>query len=164
MANYIVSDANLQSIANAIRGKAGTEALISFPTGFTSMINALVTLDDLDVSDQTAEATKSVGSGTRTISGTTWTSLASYTFQIPSGMLIEKSGATHSLTLWSVSGQRSGISGSYSYKIESTADTAAGTITATFSVRSQSSSGSRITMSNATVTFYLNYKTAGGTT
>lgn len=164
MANYIVSDTNLQSIANAIRGKAGTDALITFPTSYISMINALVTLGDLDVSDQTAIATKSAGSGTRTISGTTWTSLVSYTFQIPSGMLIEKAGATHSNTLWSVSGQHSGISGSFSSKIESTANTAAGTIVATFSVRSRSSSGSSITMSNATVTFQLNYKTAGGTT
>lgn len=164
MANYIVSDTNLQSIANAIRGKAGTETLITFPNGFASMINALVTLEDLDVSDQTVEATKSAGNGTRTISGTTWTTLASHTFQIPSGMLIEKAGTTHSSTLWYVTGQESGISGSFSYKIEYTADTAAGTITATFSVRSRSSSGSSITMSNATVTFELNYKTAGGTT
>lgn len=36
-------DANLTSIANAIRGKNGTSEQISFPDGFVTAINALET-------------------------------------------------------------------------------------------------------------------------
>lgn len=41
MANYIVSDTTLTSIANAIRTKGGTSASLSFPTEFISAIAAI---------------------------------------------------------------------------------------------------------------------------
>lgn len=41
MANYVVSDTNLSSIADAIRAKAGNSNDLVFPTGFVNAINAL---------------------------------------------------------------------------------------------------------------------------
>jgi hypothetical protein len=41
MADYLVTDTELTSIANAIRTKGGTSASLSFPTGFVSAINAI---------------------------------------------------------------------------------------------------------------------------
>ena len=38
MANYIVSDTDLTSVANAIRTKGGTSAQLSFPTGYNTAI------------------------------------------------------------------------------------------------------------------------------
>lgn len=38
MANYIVSDTDLTSVANAIRTKGGTSAQLSFPDGFNTAI------------------------------------------------------------------------------------------------------------------------------
>lgn len=43
MADYLVTDTELTSIANAIRTKGGTSANLSFPTGFVSAINAIPT-------------------------------------------------------------------------------------------------------------------------
>lgn len=39
MADYLVTDTELTSVANAIRTKGGTSATLSFPTGFVSAIN-----------------------------------------------------------------------------------------------------------------------------
>lgn len=41
MADYLVTDTELTSIANAIRTKGGTQAQLSFPTDFVSAINAI---------------------------------------------------------------------------------------------------------------------------
>ena len=41
MADYVVNENDLTSIANAIRTKGGTTASLSFPTGFVSAINAI---------------------------------------------------------------------------------------------------------------------------
>lgn len=41
MSDYLVTDTELTSIANAIRTKGGTSANLSFPTGFVSAINAI---------------------------------------------------------------------------------------------------------------------------
>ena len=41
MSNYIVSDSDLTSIANAIRTKGGTSAQLPFPTGFVSAIGEI---------------------------------------------------------------------------------------------------------------------------
>jgi hypothetical protein len=41
MANYMVTDSQLSSIANAIRSKGGTSASLAFPTGFISAIDAI---------------------------------------------------------------------------------------------------------------------------
>ena len=39
MADYIVKDTELTSVANAIRTAGGTSSLLTFPNGFTSAIN-----------------------------------------------------------------------------------------------------------------------------
>jgi len=43
MADYLVTDTELTSIANAIRTKGGTSASLTFPTGFVSAINDIQT-------------------------------------------------------------------------------------------------------------------------
>lgn len=48
MANYIVSDTDLTSVANAIRTKGGTSDQLSFPTGFNTAI-ANISAGDLPV-------------------------------------------------------------------------------------------------------------------
>lgn len=59
MADYIVSDAELSSIANAIRTKGGTSAKLEFPTEFVAAINslggagAISIIDELDDSGGT---------------------------------------------------------------------------------------------------------------
>ena len=45
MANYLVTDTELTSVANAIRTKGGTTAQLSFPTGFVSAVNAISSSD-----------------------------------------------------------------------------------------------------------------------
>lgn len=44
MANYLVTDTELTSIANTIRTKGGTSSQLSFPTQFVSAINAIPTV------------------------------------------------------------------------------------------------------------------------
>lgn len=41
MANYVVSGTNLKAVADAIRGKGGTSASLSFSDGFVSAIGAI---------------------------------------------------------------------------------------------------------------------------
>ena len=43
MANYLTTDTELTSIANAIRTKGGTQAQLTYPTGFVSAINDIPT-------------------------------------------------------------------------------------------------------------------------
>lgn len=43
MANYLTTEADLTSVANAIRTKGGTSAQLAFPTGFVSAIDAIPT-------------------------------------------------------------------------------------------------------------------------
>lgn len=43
MAKYLTEDTDLTSVANAIRAKGGTQALLEFPTGFVSAINDITT-------------------------------------------------------------------------------------------------------------------------
>lgn len=43
MANYLTTDTELTSIANAIRTKGGTSAHLTYPTGFVTAINAIPT-------------------------------------------------------------------------------------------------------------------------
>lgn len=82
MAEYLVTDTSLTSVANAIRTKGGTSSALAFPTGFVSAIQAIPTdggggtprtSDDLTVSGATvtapagvyaSAASKSVASGT----------------------------------------------------------------------------------------------------
>jgi len=42
MADYLTTDTELTSIANAIRTKGGTSASLTYPTGFVSAIEAIV--------------------------------------------------------------------------------------------------------------------------
>lgn len=43
MANYIATDTDLQSVANAIRTKGGTSAQLTFPSGFVSAVENIPT-------------------------------------------------------------------------------------------------------------------------
>lgn len=43
MADYLTTDTELTSIANAIRTKGGTSESLSFPTGFVDAVNAIQT-------------------------------------------------------------------------------------------------------------------------
>jgi len=43
MANYLTTDTDLTSVANAIRTKGGTSANLTFPSGFVTAINAIPT-------------------------------------------------------------------------------------------------------------------------
>lgn len=43
MADYLTNDADLSSVANAIRSKGGTSAQLEFPAGFVSAIQAIPT-------------------------------------------------------------------------------------------------------------------------
>ena len=54
MTDYVVRDTQLTSIADAIRAKGSTSALISFPDGFVSAVQAFpdaITLDSLSVTE-----------------------------------------------------------------------------------------------------------------
>lgn len=56
MADYLTTDTELTSVANAIRTKGGTSASLVYPTGFVSAINAIPSGGGTDVSDTTATA------------------------------------------------------------------------------------------------------------
>ena len=43
MSNYIATDTDLTSVANAIRAKGGTSAPLEFPSGFVNAIDAIPT-------------------------------------------------------------------------------------------------------------------------
>jgi len=43
MSNYIVTDTELTSIANAVRTKSGSNSSLQFPTGFVSEIQSIST-------------------------------------------------------------------------------------------------------------------------
>ena len=53
MANYLVTDTELTSVANAIRTKGGTESLLEFPSEFVSAISAIPTGGSSDFSTAT---------------------------------------------------------------------------------------------------------------
>ena len=53
MANYLVTDTELTSVANAIRTKGGTESLLEFPSEFVSAIAAIPTGGSSDFSTAT---------------------------------------------------------------------------------------------------------------
>lgn len=54
MANYLVTDTQLTSVANAIRTKGETNETLTFPSGFTNAIGNINT--GTDISDTTATA------------------------------------------------------------------------------------------------------------
>lgn len=51
MANYIVSDNDMKTVADAIRSKGGTSGQLAFPTGFKSAI------EDIEIGVDTSDAT-----------------------------------------------------------------------------------------------------------
>lgn len=55
MANYLTTDTDLTSVADAIRSKGGTEAALSFPAGFVSAVEALESGGELLVSYEVPE-------------------------------------------------------------------------------------------------------------
>ena len=50
MANYLTTDTELTSVANAIRTKGGTVADLTYPAGFVSAINAIPSGGGIDPS------------------------------------------------------------------------------------------------------------------
>lgn len=56
MADYLTTDTELTSVANAIRTKGGTSSALVYPTGFVSAIQNLPSGGGTDVSDTTAVA------------------------------------------------------------------------------------------------------------
>lgn len=60
MANYIVSDTDLTSIADAIRTKGGTSAQLSFPNGFNTAIANIPTGLPIVTGEFTAQTTAGV--------------------------------------------------------------------------------------------------------
>ena len=49
MANYLTTDTELTSIANAIRTKGGTSDTLSYPTGFINAINNISTGSNVNI-------------------------------------------------------------------------------------------------------------------
>lgn len=50
MANYLVTDTELESVADAIRAKGGTSADLEFPTDFVSAVSAISTGKNAQIS------------------------------------------------------------------------------------------------------------------
>lgn len=61
MADYLTTDTELTSIADAIRTKGGTSASLAYPAGFISAINAIKSGLEYEEGTYTATATKSSG-------------------------------------------------------------------------------------------------------
>lgn len=85
MADYLVTDTELTSVADAIRTKGGTSASLSFPTGFVSAINDITppsgtagtpTATKGSVSNHQVSVTPSVTNTTGYITGGTITGTA----------------------------------------------------------------------------------------
>lgn len=57
MAEYITTDTELTSVADAIRAKGGTSAALTYPAGFVSAIEAIPTGGGLTVTDLTKSRT-----------------------------------------------------------------------------------------------------------
>ena len=75
MANYLINDEQLTSVANAIRAKTGSSSGLSFPNGFVSEIG------ELGTADHTAEDALLQRNVSGTYSNKRVTSVASYAFQ-----------------------------------------------------------------------------------
>lgn len=80
MANYLVTDTQLTSVADAIRAKTGQSGGLSFPSGMVSAVGGLST------GDHTAEDALLQGNMSGTYSNPRVTSVASYAFQYCTGL------------------------------------------------------------------------------
>lgn len=96
MANYLTTDTDLTSVADAIRTKGGTSASLSYPSGFVTAIQNI----------PTGSTTKN----TQTVQGTTRTTSSSLT-AIGAEMTVTKTGTYD--VYWSAF--RSSTSSSYTY-------------------------------------------------
>ena len=97
MANYVTTDAELTSIANAIRTKGGTVAQLEYPSEFVSAINAIETGSQSQGTD-TSDATLS--SGSEMLAGVTaYSNDVKYTGTIPSKSAATYTPSTESQTI-----------------------------------------------------------------
>lgn len=76
MSNYLVSNTDLESVANAIRTKGGTSAQLAFPSDFVSAINAISAGGGEDYLAKTLNNTSDF-----TYESTDVTKIKSYTFR-----------------------------------------------------------------------------------
>lgn len=94
MANYLVSDAQLTGIANAIRAKSGGTSPLAFPNGFTSEVSGLITLDDIETVREYRTKTSVEDFGTQSnptyVSPGQTLSLYTATFDVVDGMIFPK--------------------------------------------------------------------------
>nr|DAH52119.1 MAG TPA: hypothetical protein [Caudoviricetes sp.] len=71
MAEYLTNDADLKKVADAIRTKGGTSAVLSYPDEYVSAINAITTGTELKiVVSVTSGAVVTATKGSNTVSGT----------------------------------------------------------------------------------------------
>ena len=80
MANYLINDEQLTSVANAIRAKTGSSSGLSFPNGFVSEIG------ELGTADHTAEDALLERNVSGTYSNKRVTRVATYAFQDCTGL------------------------------------------------------------------------------
>lgn len=79
MADYLTTDSELTSIANAIRAKGGTSATLAYPTEFVSAIQAIPTgaaYDVMNAEEIYAAAASGWGSTTPSLVAAIWSSVA----------------------------------------------------------------------------------------
>lgn len=62
MANYIVTDAQMTQIADAIRAKTGESGTLAFPGGFVSGIGGIATAEEAGMTKKTGSLTVPVSS------------------------------------------------------------------------------------------------------
>lgn len=63
MSNYVVSDTNLEAVANAIRAKGGTSSPLSFPSGFVDAIGDIQSGVSVEALSVNANGTYTAPSG-----------------------------------------------------------------------------------------------------
>lgn len=91
--NYIVSDTDLTSIANSIRGKTGGTGQLQFPSGFTSDIDGLISLNDLKLVNITTRASDTGYSVSATLNEGETRILGNVSVSVPITALKLQSGA-----------------------------------------------------------------------
>lgn len=98
MANYLINDEQLTSVANAIRAKTGNSSGLSFPSGFVSEIG------ELGTADHTIEDALLQRNVSGTYSNKRITSIASYAFQSCTGLTKVELGNCSNIGAYAFSG------------------------------------------------------------